>query len=523
MTSKTQKRSKVLNKRKPILTIGAAKKAASSNIEWYHILSELIDNGLVIDKSRCVNVTLNLCYDSDNKKSYIEIIDDSIGIPSSDVLQIFDYGVSANYGKMLLCKMGMGLKGAIWGLGEFDYLITKTEYGSKTQVQPAPYDSDNSILEYQQVEPNTSQLDAQTSGTIVKIKCVNEVLPNWNQKKQFDAFVDTLNSMYAYLLNENRLKITISYKNKTNRWVETCTGSFPLMSNPRHIMNNDISIGFNEPTYAKGTTTPIKDIEIKTQNTKVKLTAWHKPTPNQVEKYFDITKDPKYNPERYRDSLFGYGSDTGGITIMYKGKYIQFGVEKHKSRTENQGIIVEIGDDSGVSFTGYKNTLKKNNNYQEMLDAVNEYLSENGFFVRAIVGTPNVEESEIVEKFLEFVKKDSFYKEGLGIIDFDKQVQTWIRTEVGETDVIIRDYNDPNKVINVIEAKKDRCGGYEAAQLWGYMAYHKCKKGILLTGADEQPSFSAMIQSLKEFTNLSDAEIAAMNVKTLKAGKFFSF
>ena len=55
------------------------------------------------------------------------------------------------------------------------------------------------------------------------------------------------------------------------------------------------------------------------------------------------------------------------------------------------------------------------------------------------------------------------------------------------------------------------------------MAYHKCKKGILLSGADEQPSFTTMIKSLKEFCNLSDVEIQKMNVKTLKAGKFFSF
>ena len=84
-----------------------------------------------------------------------------------------------------------------------------------------------------------------------------------------------------------------------------------------------------------------------------------------------------------------------------------------------------------------------------------------------------------------------------------------------ETDIIIKDYNDPNTVIHVIEAKKDKCGGYEAAQLWGYMAYHKCKKGILLSGADEQPSFNAMIKSLKDFCNLPEVEIQKMNVKTL--------
>lgn len=420
--------------------------------------------------------------------------------------------------------MGMGLKGAVWGLGEFQYLITKTEYGTKTQVQPTPYDSETSILEYEQVEPTSSQLDAQKSGTIVRIKRVNDVLPNWTNKKHFDKFVDNINSMYASLLSENRVKIAISYKNDSgNRWTENCVGSFPLMSNPRHILNSDINIGFNEPTYAKNTSSPIKDVVIKTQNTKVKLTAWHKPTPNQVEKYYDKYKDEKYNPIKYKDSLFGYGSDTGGITIMYKGKYIEFGVAQNVSRTENQGIIVEVDEESNLSFTQFKNTLKKNNNYHEMINGVMNYLKENGFFVRAIAGIPNVEEQEIVEKFLEFVKNDSFYKEGLGIKDFDTQVQTWVRTEVGETDVIIKDFKDPNKVINVIEAKKDRCGGAEAAQLWGYMAYHNCRKGILLTGADEQASFTTMVSALKTFTNLPEVELDSTNIKTLKAGKFFAF
>jgi hypothetical protein len=523
MLTKSKKSKIIIAKRKPILTIAAAKKAAASNIEWYNILSELIDNGILIDKNRCVNFTVNLVYDSDNDKSYIEVIDDSIGIPESDVLKIFDYGVSSNDGKMLLCKMGMGLKGAVWGLGEFEYLITKTEYGTKNQIQPVVYDSDKCILEYEQVEPNTSQLDAQKSGTIVRIKRVKDTLPKWTNKKHFDKFVDNLNSMYASLLSENKIKITVSYKNESgSRWTEICLGSFPLMSNPRHILNSDINIGFNEPTYMKNTSIPIRDIIIKTKNTKVKLTAFHKPTPNQVEKYYDKYNDPAYNPLKYKDSLFTYGSGTAGITIMYKGKYIEFGVAQHLSRTENQGIIVEIDDESGLSFTGYKNTLKKNNNYHEMIDAVMDYLKNHGFFIRAIVGVPNVAESEIVQKFLDRVKDDTFYQDSLDIVDYDKQVQTWVRTEVGETDVIIKDYKNQNKVITVIEAKKDSCSGIDAAQLWGYMAYHNCKRGILLSGMKEQPSFTAMINALKEFTNLSDAELKSLDIKTLVSSKFFS-
>jgi hypothetical protein len=257
----------ILQSKKPILTIGAAKKSASTNIEWYHVLSELVDNAILVDKSKCVNVTINMYYNEDNEKSYIEVIDDSIGIPEKDILNIFDYGQSANQGKMLLCKMGMGLKGAIWGLGEFDYLITKTSNGNKCQAQPSKYDSDSDILEYIQIKPTTSHLDAQSSGTIVKIKRVNDKLPNWTNQSHFDAFVYNINSMYANLLHESRVKIHISYSNSSgSKWYKECVGSFPLMSNPRHLLNNDISIGFNEPTYIKDTTTPIDKIEIKTNN-----------------------------------------------------------------------------------------------------------------------------------------------------------------------------------------------------------------------------------------------------------------
>jgi len=513
----------ILKSKKPTITIGATKKFASTNIEWFSILSELIDNAILIDRSKCIDIIVNLNYSNDNTKSYIEVIDNSIGIPEKDILAIFDYGASTNQGKMLLCKMGMGMKYAIWGLGELDYLISKTANGNKCQVRPKPYDDDTNELEYIQVLPETSQLDAQNSGTIVRIKSVNEKLPDWTSEKHFDIFVDKINSMYANLLYENRIKIQINYTSDNGYyWQKDCRGSFPLMSNPRHILNNDVSIGFNEPTYAKNTTTPIKNIDIITNNTKVKLTAWHKPHPNAVEKYYDITNNPIYDPKKYKNSLFSYGSDTAGITIMYKGKYLEFGLEKHLSRAENQGIIVEIADDSGLSFTSYKNTLQKNNNYREMLAAVKEYLEDNGFFIRAIAGTPNVAEDEIVNKFLDFVKTDSIYKQSFGILDFDKQVESWKRTEVGETDIIIRDYDDLNKINCVIEAKKDRCSGQEAAQLWLYMAYHNCRRGVLLTGVDEQPSFIEAINCLKRFSNLTDAEITKTNVTTLKSGKFFN-
>lgn len=513
----------VIEKRRPTISIGAMKKAAATNIPWEEQLSELVDNGMLIDKNRCVNIIIRMNYDDDADKSFIEVSDDSIGIPHDKILDVFNLGSRINTEYFLLGKMGMGMKGAIWGLGEMDYVISKTERGEKAEVRPSPYDSLNDELSYQKVKPLTKVLDAQKSGTLVRIKRVNEFLPKWTSRSHFDRFVDKYNSMYAKLLSDRRVTISIYYTNKKVMFHGTCRGSFPLMSNPRHILDADpeIGIGHNEPSYRQYTKQKIENIEIKTPNTMVKLTAWHKPTPQQVERYYEKTNDPRYEPVQYKQSVFGYGHEKAGIIVMYKGKLIQFGLEKESGRETDKGILIEITDESGLKFTQYKNTLVQNNNYKECLEAVKQYLRDAGFLVRSITGTQQVEEREIVEHFLEFVKTDKMYRTYLGIVDYDVQVKTWVNHECGQTDILIVDLNDPKKVLFVIEAKKDRCGGAEASQLWRYMAYHKCYRGIMLSGVTEQPSFKASIDAFKSFMNLPTVEIESIDVNALHSAKFF--
>lgn len=514
----------VLGRIKPTWNIASVRTSARSNIEWYNVLSELIDNAILLDSKKCVTVNLDIHWDKVNDKSYIECRDDSIGIPEKDILNVFNYGVSANIGKMLLCKMGMGLKGAIWGLGEFEYLISKAPNGKPNQIEPIKYDSDESELEYLHMTSQPSILDEQYSGTIVRIKGGHQSVPNWKDPVHFQLFVSRFNNMYAQLLYDERVKINITYTNSSNgiRWYKECSGSFPLMSNHRNIMNIPTNLGHNEPEYESDTKTPIKDIIVKTKNTKVKVTAWHKPTPHQVETHFLETGDPDYDPIAYKNSLFGYGSEKSGIIVMYKGKFIEFGLDKKSSRNQNQGIILEIDDQSGLSFTSYKNTLQRNNNYNEMIDAVDTYLKDHGFFIRSTVGSSSVAEDEIVTEFIKYLKSDIVYLENFNIKDANTQIRREVRTGVGGSDIIIVDYENPDIVTCVIEAKKDRAGGQEAAQLWSYMAYHNCKKGYLLSGIEPQPTFFKMVDRLKKFTNLSDVEISEMNIKTLKSTRFFT-
>ena len=510
----------IIKSKQPSITVKAAKRSAASNIDWSDTLSELIDNAILTDRSKCVDIIINMHCDDDDEKSFIEVTDNSIGIPEKDILDIFNYGVSTNTGKMLLGKMGMGLKGAVWGLGDFEYAISKTINGNKCQVVPRHYDSDDDILVYDQISCTNTVLDAQKQGTSIRIKRVNNTLPMWTSKKHFDKFVDRFNSMYAILLHDRRVTISIYYSNSNGiKFQAQCRGSFPLRSNPRHILAADINLGHDEPTYKESTNEKIENIEIKTKNTSVRLTGWHKPTTRQVEEYYELTKDSKYDPQKYKNSVFGFGSENAGIAVLYKGKFIQFGLEKASSRETDKGIILEIDDNSGLRFTQYKNTLVQDVNYRECLDAVMAFLEEQGFMIRSIVGTPQVSEDEIIYKFLDFIRDDEVYLENFGIINFNKQVKVKKKTDVGEADIVIYDYHNPDKVNIVIEAKKDHCGGQEAGQLWRYMCALNCTRGILLSGQNEEPTFRAQINAFKKHHAGFNMESA--NVKTLSSSKFF--
>jgi hypothetical protein len=510
----------VIEERRPTISIRAAKHSGAVNIPMDEQLSELVDNAILADKKKKVTVIIEMVYDQNDDNSYIQVTDDSIGIAATDILDVLNMGTSKNMEKFALGRMGMGMKGTIWGLGEMDFVASKTTRGDLSKVIAAPYVTYDDPLIYQRVEPG-DVLQSSKSGTIVKIKRVKASIPCWTDKRHFDKFVDKFNSMYANFLNEKRLSLEIYYRNGNVKFQAECMGSFPLMSNPRRILDSDINLGHNEPSYEEGTTKKIENVIIKTKNTECKVTAMHKPTPQQVADYFDKTGDPNYNPSVYKNSVFGYGHEHAGIIVKYKDKLIQFGLEKESSRETDKGVIIEIGDNSGLSFTQYKNTLVKNNNYREMMDAVDEYLRSVGFFTRSRVGTQQVSEIEIVNKFLEYVKNDQIYQKGLGIKDFDSQVKSWVKHECGETDIVIYDYNDLSKANHVIEAKKDRCDGETVSQLWRYMAHHNCYSGMILTGGKKSSSFDPTIKAFKKFMNLPDAVVEEIDIKTLNSSKFF--
>ena len=63
---------KVLKSHKPSITIKAAKRTAASNIDWSDTLSELIDNSILVDKKRCVNIVVNMHCRSEEHTSELQ-------------------------------------------------------------------------------------------------------------------------------------------------------------------------------------------------------------------------------------------------------------------------------------------------------------------------------------------------------------------------------------------------------------------------------------------------------------------
>ena len=111
---------------KPSVSVDAAKKIGAVNADLETLICELIDNPIPNDKPIMpIRVDVRMHFDGDN--SFVEILDNSIGIPEHSIYDAFNYSGRANSGKLRLSRMGMGMKIVLFALGELDYVITKTK------------------------------------------------------------------------------------------------------------------------------------------------------------------------------------------------------------------------------------------------------------------------------------------------------------------------------------------------------------------------------------------------------------
>jgi hypothetical protein len=322
------------------------------------------------------------------------------------------------------------------------------------------------------------------------------MIKNWKTEKAFRNFCYKIESTYPSLLNQF-LNIKITYakndKNGNSYWTHICTAYKPLMSNPRQLLKGGKGLGTNTPVLDR--------FEVKVNEfpeVKVRLTAWHKPTMKWVHDWYVKTKDETYNPTLYKESPWAYGSANSGIALSFKGKILNWNIDKKSSRSEDHGILLEIED--GVESTSLKSGVMDTVQWDAIREAVNQKLNEIGFYVRHVPGTPALAEKDYMDAFYEKLQTSPLYRKSFGVIDFDKQVQKWPICDVGSPDGVIYDFNDNTKVTYVIEGKKDRGSGEEARQLFGYMACYNCKQGIFVSPV-QTPQFETQFKHFNTMLN----------------------
>jgi hypothetical protein len=495
----------------PKISVASAEKIASVSSTLENLICELIDNTIQNDKPKNpTRVDVKLHYNRSD--SYIQILDNSIGIPEYSIPDALNYSGSVNAGKLRLSQMGMGMKIAIGGLGKLDYIITKTKNNPAYIVTVGDYTNPNEILTFK-IDEYIGNEFPYDSGTLIRIKEAGNMVRNWASKNYFDAFCSKIESTYPYLLNEY-LNIDITYtKSKGEYWNHSCIAYKPLMSHPEQIINDQNGLGKNTPILDR------KLINVEGfSDVRAYLTCWHKPHPLIVAETYNKTKDEAYNPTKYANSPWYYGEEFSGIALGMRGKILEWNFDKKSSRNERHGILLEV--EEGLDYTALKSGVKRTNKWDAILKAVDIKLQEIEFYVRSTAMTPAITEEKYMTKFFDKLKTDDTTRRAYNVKDYDKQVRIKPSCGVGEPDGIIFDFDDPSKVIWVIEGKKDRGSGSEARQLVGYMAHYNCYNGIFVSPV-KNPQFDQQIQDFNKFLG-QNLTISNIDVAWVNSLQFFA-
>lgn len=503
---KVEKKNKIV-KFSPKITIDGSKKIGATSAPLETLISELIDNPIPQKKpAKPVEVEVYMVHREG--ESTITIVDNSIGIPSESIPSVFTYGSSANEGKLLLSKMGMGMKIAIGALGDLDYIITKVKGKPAYKIGVVPYANGHEQLEYY-FEEYTGKDFLYESGTKIRIKNCERMLRKWNNN-DFLKFCRKIEATYPDLLG-TFVNVRITYAGKYT-WPHDCKAYKPLMSRATKIINTKTALGANEPELNRF----LLDIPDYPE-VRAYLTAFYKPTPEQVAEQYASTKDETYNPETYKMSPWFYGSERSGIALKHRGKILEHNLLEKSSRNERHGIILEI--EEGVDYTALKSGTQKTARWAAITDAARAKLEDIGFYVRARAGLPSLAEDTYLDKFLDKLKHSSTYKKAYGIMDPDVQIKRKPRCDVGAPDGLIVSATNPDEVLYVIEAKKDLGGGEECRQLVGYMAHYNCRNGIFVSPVNE-PSFWKQLDDFNRNFGLN-YKVQSADITYINALEFF--
>ncbi|WP_218925580.1 ATP-binding protein [Bacillus cereus] len=460
------------------------------------LMSELIDNPLgamLNQKKYKINVDLKLYIDEEENVIRFVISDDSVGIPESFLGKAIT--PAGHQTSDSLNEHGLGMKQAVSGLGDLEYLITKTH---NEKIARAIFE-----FKFGEIETYHYPSFPYQHGTEISIINLKDIIkvPFTSIKTQIIPYLGARYRRYlqadSKLLNLRFIIIKVS---------ETEEGE--LSTNVEHSIN----IEEFKPIYfhpSKRTNKPIINkmpLRDKHGEWEAELTFGY--APNKDEKEYEelgLSNIPRYHP--YSVSLSKQGLD-----IILQDRVIRFhqlselGITNSKHNIYNT-VRGELDLKRGFYTTTTKTDILHSKQFKECIDLVKEILNGN-------IEGPN----KIKKNYLQQIN----YPEKLPEKLIRNRLAYWlknnpllpkksVKTEypVGNIEGFIDILADNE----VWEIKLEQAAAYDVYQLFMYLDVGGFNKGILLA-----PSFSTGCINAIEHANQNHN--VTITPQALKADKF---
>lgn len=328
------------------------KELGKNTYTFKDMLSELIDNSIAARiVGEDLRVTIEIYYGNTNKAEKLIYFDNASGISEEKLGEALSPAAIQTRGS--LNEHGMGMKQAIAGIGEFEYLATKVNGEELARVITE--------LKYGNIETFTSEEFDGEHGIEIAIKNVNSIVTA-NPSVITQHIVPYLGARYRNFLKEDNkiLNLTVKLINEqtnqaTNVW--NIKQVKPIYFHPSYRVNKPVI--YNFPVNGNGWS--------------AELTFGYAPANKNDIDELGINKPERYEP--YYVSLSKQGLDVllhDRVILFHQLSEIGIVGSKHPSLNTIRGEIKLI---EGFSTAITKNSIMEDKNYQECIEKIKDILT----------------------------------------------------------------------------------------------------------------------------------------------------
>tara|TARA_R100000008_G_C3574197_1_gene164151 strand:+ start:86 stop:1663 length:1578 start_codon:yes stop_codon:yes gene_type:complete len=431
---------------------------AKQDMGMWQALSEFIANTILKNRTKPVEISINQSVSKNTKANYLIIDDTSCGITNMKERYDGVWSAAKSYDaeKFEYAKYGTGLIRSTFSLGRLKSMATKTKFDTNVfKVEPdldksnGLYDLDAPAL-WRGVEIDRD--DFPDSGTSIWIDtntygdehnpCINTT------KKYVLKEIHKLEADWAYYLDIGDLSITYKYTN-----VDKPNESFTYVLNPEfpklsHHKNKDVNdFPTNEWEFEKERL----ETEVNGKKVYVDFTVGRLLSPDTCDKHGRVYGVQPLSP-------FYYHIDNCGFRIRQNGRIMSTPLKDFKDNSGRDSSwslfgFIDIYKDCGISATLTKTSIQRDDNWNAIVEKINEFLKEKNLRKRVAKGTDAVQcnEDKIRNQIAEDIKRN--LKETN--LDKDFNVHTEFALPNGKRIDVFQEHKTDNNKSIIHEVKVD--------------------------------------------------------------------